>query len=157
MQQTLAKRFGEEWANYCGVKHELLVRKGTDASRIGIAAALNHDGLDCGGEVIVPNISFIASANAALDRRLGVALVDVDPKTLNVDPARVEEAILPGKTVAIMGVDLFGQPPDVASLRTLAQKHSLALIEDAAQAHGAVHELGRSGSLGDVAAFSFQS
>src|SRR5437588_3174462 len=157
LPQTLAKQFGEEWAKYCGVKYALLVPHGTDALRIGIAAALNHDGLDYGGEIIVPNISFIASANAALDRRLGVALVDVDPKTLNVDPARVEEAIRPGKTVAIMGVDLFGQPPDVASLRALAQKHSLALIEDAAQAHGAIHELGRSGRLGDAAAFSFQS
>jgi predicted dehydrogenase/dTDP-4-amino-4,6-dideoxygalactose transaminase len=125
--------------------------------RIGIAAALNHDGLEQGGEIVVPNISFIASANAALDRRIGVALVDVDPKTLNVDPARVEEAIVPGKTTAIMGVHLFGQPADMMSLRGLAKKYSLALIEDAAQAHGAIHVLGRSGSLGDVAAFSFQS
>src|SRR5438270_10031293 len=94
LPQTLAKQFGEEWAKYCGVKHALLVPHGTDALRIGIAAALNHDGLEYGGEIIVPNISFIASANAALDRRLGVALVDVDPETLNIESAQVSGAML---------------------------------------------------------------
>ena len=157
LPQTLAKQFGQEWAKYCGVKYALLLPHGTDALRIGVAAALNHDGLEYGGEIIVPNISFIASANAALDRRLGVALVDVDAKTLNIDPSCVEEAIIPGKTKAIMAVNLLGQPADWVSLRALAQKHSLLLIEDAAQAHGAIHELGRAGGLGDVAAFSFQT
>jgi dTDP-4-amino-4,6-dideoxygalactose transaminase/predicted dehydrogenase len=157
LPQNLAKEFGEQWAKYCGVKHALLLPHGTDALRIGVAAALNQDGLKYGGEILVPNISFIASANAALDRRVGVALVDVDPKTLNIDPNRAEEAIVYGKTKAIMAVDLFGQPADFASLREIARKYSLVLIEDAAQAHGAMHGLGRAGSLGHVAAFSFQT
>ena len=77
----------------------------------------DHDGLAYGGEVIVPNLSFIASATAALDRRFGVAFVDVDPGTLNIDPARVEEAIVPGRTRAIMPVHQFGQPADMTALQ----------------------------------------
>src|SRR5207237_865799 len=144
-------------ARYCGVQYALLLPHGTDALRVALAAALDHDGLEYGGEVLVPNLTFIASANAALDRRLGVALVDVDPVTLNIDPRRVEEAIVPGRTRAILAVHLFGQPADMGALRDIARRHSLALIEDACQAHGAVHDLGRAGALGDAAAFSFQS
>src|SRR5574337_1118764 len=155
--QPLANEFARKWANYCGARYALLLPHGTDALRLALAAALDHDGLEYGGEVIVPNLTFIASANAALDRRLGVALVDVDPQTLNVDPRRVEEAILPGKTRAIMAVHMFGQPADMTALGEIARRHSLVLIEDAAQAHGAVHELGRTGALGDAAGFSFQS
>jgi dTDP-4-amino-4,6-dideoxygalactose transaminase/predicted dehydrogenase len=157
LPQPLAKEFCRKWANYCGASEALLVPHGTDALRLGIAAALDHDGLTYGGEIIVPNVSFIASAFAALDRRCGVVLVDVDPGTLNIDPARVEEAIDPARTRAIMAVHLFGQPAEMVALREIARRHSLKLIEDAAQAHGAIHELGPVGSLGDVAAFSFQS
>ncbi|MFZ0063291.1 MAG: DegT/DnrJ/EryC1/StrS family aminotransferase, partial [Pyrinomonadaceae bacterium] len=94
---------------------------------------------------------------SVIDRRFGVALVDVDPDTYLIDPKRVEEAIIPGKTRAIMAVHLFGQPADMTALADIAKRHSLALIEDAAQAHGAIHELGRVGSIGDAGAFSFQS
>ncbi|HWB60334.1 MAG TPA: DegT/DnrJ/EryC1/StrS family aminotransferase [Chthoniobacteraceae bacterium] len=155
--QKLSKEFAQKWATYCGVQHGLLLPHGTDALKVALAAALNHDGMDYGGEVIVPNLGFIASVNSALDKRIGVALVDVDPSTLNIDPKRVEEAIIPGKTRAIMPVHLFGQPADMTALREIAKRHNLVIIEDAAQAHGAIHELGRAGSLGDAAAFSFQS
>jgi dTDP-4-amino-4,6-dideoxygalactose transaminase len=84
-------------------------------------------------------------------------LVDVDHGTLNLDPARVEEAILPGVTRAIMPVHQFGQPADMTALGEIARRHGLALIEDAAQAHGAAWESGPAGALGDAAAFSFQS
>lgn len=155
--QPVSKEFAREWAKYCGTQYGLLLPHGTDALKVALAAALDHDGMEYGGEVIVPNIGFIASVNSALDRRLGVALVDVDPVTLNIDPRKVEEAIIPGKTKAIMAVHLFGQPADMKALRDIAKRHSLVIIEDAAQAHGAIHELGRAGSLGDAAAFSFQS
>ena len=155
--QTLAKQFAQQWADYCGVHYGLLLPHGTDALRIGLAAVLDHDGLGYGGEVIVPNFSFIASATAALDRRFGVAFVDVDPETLLLDPKRVEEAIVPGKTRAIMPVHLFGQPADMTSLQAIARLHGLKIIEDAAQAHGAVWESGPVGALGDAAGFSFQS
>ena len=157
LPQPLAEQFARQWAAYCGCRYGLLLGHGTDALRIGLAAVLDHDGLDYGGEIIVPNFSFIASATAPLDRRFGVAFVDVDRGTLLLDPQRVEEAIIPGKTRAIMPVHLFGQPADLTTLRAIADKHGLKIIEDAAQAHGAVWETGPIGSLGHAAGFSFQS
>ena len=157
LPQTRQKEFAARWAEYCGCRHGLLLPHGTDALRFALAAAFDHDGLDYGGEVIAPNLSFIASATAALDRRFGVALVDVDPHTLNIDPARVEEAIVPGKTRAIMPVHQFGQPADMTAIAEIARRHNLKVIEDAAQAHGALWESGPVGSLGDAAGFSFQS
>jgi len=157
LPQPLAKKFAEVWAGYCGCRFGVLLPHGTDALRFALAALFDHDGLDYGGEVIVPNYSFIASATAPLDRRFGVALVDVEPETLLLDPKRVEEAIVPGKTRAIMPVHLFGQPCDMAALRTIAQKHGLKIVEDAAQAHGAALDIGPVGALGDAAGFSFQS
>jgi dTDP-4-amino-4,6-dideoxygalactose transaminase len=157
LPQTRQKQFAAEWAKACGCKYGLLLPHGTDALRLALAAAFDHDGLDYGGEVIVPNLSFIASATAALDRRFGVAFVDVDPGTLNIDPARIEEAIVAGKTRAIMPVHQFGQPANMTAINAVARKHGLAVIEDAAQAHGAVWESGPVGSLGVAAGFSFQS
>jgi dTDP-4-amino-4,6-dideoxygalactose transaminase/predicted dehydrogenase len=157
LPQPLAKRFAQKWAEYCGCHYGLLLPHGTDALRIALAAVLDHDGLDYGGEIVVPNLSFIASATAALDRRFGVVFVDVEPGTLTIDPKRVEEAIIPGKTRAIMAVHLFGQPADMSALREIAKRHNLKIVEDAAQAHGAEWETGPSGSLGDAAGFSFQS
>jgi dTDP-4-amino-4,6-dideoxygalactose transaminase len=155
--QPLAREFARQWAEYCGCRHGILLAHGTDALRIALAALFDHDGLEHGGEVIVPNFSFIASATAPLDRRFGVACVDVDPGTLLLDPERVEEAIVPGRTRAIIPVHLFGQPADMTALRAIADKYGLKIIEDAAQAHGAAWEGGPVGSLGDAAAFSFQS
>ena len=157
LPQTRQKRFAERWAEYCGCRHALLLPHGTDALRLALAAVFDHDGLEYGGEVIVPNLSFIATATAALDRRFGVAFVDVDAGTLNLDPRRVEQAIVPGRTRAILPVHQFGQPADMTALRAIARRHGLKLVEDAAQAHGAAWETGRVGSLGDAAAFSFQS
>jgi dTDP-4-amino-4,6-dideoxygalactose transaminase len=157
LPQPLAEEFARQWAAYCGCRYGLLLGNGTDALCLGLAAVLDHDGLEYGGEVIVPNFSFIASATAPLDRRFGVAFVDVDEATLLLDPKRVEEAIVPGKTRAILPVHLFGQPADMTALKAVADKHGLKIIEDAAQGHGAVWETGPVGSLGDVGAFSFQS
>lgn len=156
-EQPLANQFAREWAEYCGCRYGLFLSHGTDALRIALAAVLGNDGLDYGGEVIVPNLSFIASATAALEGRFGVVLVDVEPDTLLIDPKRVEEAIIPGNTRAIMAVHLFGQPANMTALLDIARRHNLKIVEDAAQAHGAALETGRSGSLGDAAGFSFQS
>jgi dTDP-4-amino-4,6-dideoxygalactose transaminase len=157
LPQPLAKQFALHWAEYCGCRYGLLLPHGTDALRIALAAVLDHDGLDYGGEIIVPNLSFIASATAALDRRFGLVFVDVAEDTLLIDPRRVEEAIIPGKTRAIMPVHLFGQPANMTDLRDVARRHDLKIVEDAAQAHGAAWETGPCGSLGDAAGFSFQS
>jgi dTDP-4-amino-4,6-dideoxygalactose transaminase len=155
--QPLGCEFARQWAAYCGCRYGLLLAHGTDALRIALAAALDHDGLDYGGEVIVPNFSFIASATAPLDRRFGVVCVDVDRATLLLDPQRVEEAVVPGRTRAIMPVHLFGQPADMTALRVIADNYGLKIIEDAAQAHGAAWDSGPVGSRGDAAGFSFQS
>jgi dTDP-4-amino-4,6-dideoxygalactose transaminase len=157
LPQPLAQEFAQQWATYCGCRYGLLMPHGTDALRIALAALLNHDGLDYGGEVIVPNFSFIASATVPLDRRFGIAFVDVDPGTLLLDPGRVDEAIIPGRTRAIMPVHLFGQPADMTALGAIAKRYRLKIVEDAAQAHGAAWESGPVGSLGDAAGFSFQS
>src|SRR5262249_24706777 len=134
LPQPLAQEFAQQWATYCGCRYGLLLPHGSDALRIGLAALFDHDGLGYGGEVIVPNFSFIASATAPLDRRFSVAFVDVDPRTLLLDPARVEEAIIPGKTRPLMPVHLFGQPADMTALNAIAKKHGLKILEDAAQA-----------------------
>jgi dTDP-4-amino-4,6-dideoxygalactose transaminase len=157
LPQPRATKFAEKWAARCGCRYGLLLPHGTDALRLALAALFDHDGLEYGGEVIVPNYSFIASATAPLDRRFGIALVDVEPDTLLLDPKRVEEAIVPGKTRAILPVHLFGQPADMTALTAIARRHNLKIVEDAAQAHGAEWETGPVGSLGDAAGFSFQS
>jgi dTDP-4-amino-4,6-dideoxygalactose transaminase len=157
LPQTLQKEFARRWADYCGCKHALMLPHGTDALRLALAAVFDTDGLEYSGEVIVPNLSFIASATAPLDRRFSVAFVDVDPGTLNLDPRRVEEAIIPGRTRAILPVHQFGQPADMTALLAISRKHGLKVIEDAAQAHGSEWETGMSGTLGDAGAFSFQS
>ena len=155
LPQTRQRQFAAEWARRCGCRHGLMVPHGTDALRIALAAVFDHDGLAHGGEIIVPNLSFIATATAALDRRFGVAFVDVDAGTLNIDPARVEEAIVPGKTRAIMPVHQFGQPADMTALQRIARAHGLKIIEDAAQAHGAMYRGKKCGTLGVAAGFSF--
>lgn len=157
LPQARQVAFAEQWAAYCGCQHALLLPHGTDALRFALAAVLDHDGLEYGGEVIIPNLSFIATATAPLDRRFGVALVDVEPGTLNLDPQRVEQAIVPGRTRAIMPVHQFGQPANMTALNEIARRHDLKVIEDAAQAHGAVWEGKRVGGLGHAAGFSFQS
>ena len=157
LPQPRARAFAEEWAKYCDARHALLVAHGTDALRIALAAVFEHDGLSYGGEIIVPNFSFIASATAPLDRRFGIALVDVDPDTLLLDPDRVEAAVIPGRTRGLMAVHLFGQPADMTRLREVADRHGLQIIEDAAQAHGAAWLGRRVGTFGAAAAFSFQS
>lgn len=157
LPQTRQVAFAARWAEYCGCRHALLLPHGTDALRFALAATLDHDGLDYGGEVIVPNLSFIATATAPLDRRFGVALVDVEEGTLNLDPRRAEEAIVPGRTRAIMPVHQFGQPADMTAINEIARRHGLMVIEDAAQAHGAVWGGRRVGGLGHAAGFSFQS
>lgn len=157
LPQPRQRAFAERWAAFCQCQHALLLPHGTDALRFALAAIFDHDGLDYGGEVIVPNLSFIASATAAWDRRFGVALVDVEDGTLNLDPARVEEAIVPGVTKAIIPVHQFGQPANMTAILDIARRHGLKVIEDAAQAHGAVWADRPVGSLGDAGAFSFQS
>ena len=128
-----------------------------ESARVHDAAALDLDGFADGGEVIVPNYTYIASASSALYMRCSVALVDIDPRTFTLCPEAVAKAIVPGRTRAVMPVHLGGQPCDMASINAIAKEHGLAVIEDCAQAHGAICDGRPVGGLGDVGAFSFQS
>jgi dTDP-4-amino-4,6-dideoxygalactose transaminase len=143
--------FEKEWARFCGVKHAIGVGSGTDALQL-ILRALR---IGPGDEVITVANSFIATAEAISYTGAKPVLVDCELETYLIDPTAVEAAITP-RTRAIMPVHLYGQPANMAALSALAQKHGLALVEDAAQAHGAVLAGGRScGALGVAAAFSF--
>ncbi len=110
--------------------------------------------LSPGDEVIVPSFTFVSTANAIVMRGATPVFVDIDARTLNIDPARVEAAITP-RTKAIFAVHYAGFPADMDALRRIAEPHGLLLIEDAAQALGSTYKGRAAGSLGDLAAFSF--
>ncbi len=154
---TRANAFAEQFAAYCGVAHGEMMPHGTDSLMAALTAVLDLDGFRAGGEVIVPNYTFVATASAALDRRCSVAFVDIDPRTRTIDPAAVEAAIDPGHTVAILPVHVGGHPADMGALKRIADRHGLKIVEDCAQAHGAEVDGRKVGSLGDAGAFSFQS
>ena len=138
------------FGDYCGVAHCTGVSSGTAALTLAMVAA----GVRRGDEVIVPAHTFIASALGVVHAGAVPVFCDVDAGTGLIDPASAAAAIGP-RTAAILAVHLYGQVCDMARLRRLADRHGLALLEDAAQAHGARHPAGRAGSLGDAAAFSF--
>lgn len=143
-------RFEQEFAAYCGVAHGISVCNGT----VALHLALHALGIGPGDEVIVPALTFVASANSVRYTGATPVFVDVDPMTWVIDPVEVERAITPA-TRAIMPVHLYGHPAPMDALRQIAQRHGLRLIEDAAEAHGATVGGERTGGLGDIAAFSF--
>jgi perosamine synthetase len=111
-------------------------------------------GIGPGDEVILPTLTFVATANAVAYTGATPVFVDCEPNTWNIDPQAVARAITP-QTRAIIAVHLYGHPADMDPLRALADQHGLTLIEDAAEAHGARYKGRRAGSLSDVAIFSF--
>ncbi|MBD3186392.1 aminotransferase class I/II-fold pyridoxal phosphate-dependent enzyme [Candidatus Bathyarchaeota archaeon] len=139
----------KEFANYIGVKNARAVNSGTAAILCGLHAL----GIKRGDEVLVPSFSFIASANAVLNFGAKPIFVDVDRETFNMSvddiPSKINE-----RTKAIMPVHLYGLPAAMDSLEEIAEKHDLAIIEDACQAHGAMYHGKRCGSLGDIGTFS---
>jgi dTDP-4-amino-4,6-dideoxygalactose transaminase len=132
------------------VKHCIAVADGLAA----LALILKAYGIGKGDEVLVPSNTFIATWLAVSQAGATPVPVEPDPRTHNIDPARLEAAITP-RTKAIMPVHLYGQPADMAPLLDVARRHGLKVIEDAAQAHGARYAGRRAGSLGDAAGFSF--
>lgn len=153
---TMIPRFCEQYAEYTGTNYAIFMPHGTDSISAALSSALDLDGFSDGGEVIVPNYTFVATASAVLDRRCTVVFVDICPDTFTIDPNAVEAAITP-ETVAILPVHLGGHPADIIVLQEIAERHQLNIIEDCAQAHGAEYQTKKVGSLGDVGAFSFQS
>lgn len=143
--------FESAWAEFCGARHAIGVGSGTDALQLILRAL----GIGPGDEVITATNSFIATAEAISYTGAKPVLVDCELETYLIDPAAVAAAITP-RTRAMIPVHLYGQPANMAALGAIAAKHNLALIEDAAQAHGATLADGtRCGSLGIAAGFSF--
>jgi dTDP-4-amino-4,6-dideoxygalactose transaminase len=142
--------FEAAFAEYCGVAHCAGVGNGTDALELILAGL----GIGPGDEVIIPTNTFVATAEAVVAVGARPRFVDVLPDTLLLDPAAAAAAVGP-RTAAVMAVHLFGQMADMEALRALAARHGLALIEDAAQAHGARFAGRPAGSGGIAGAFSF--
>ncbi len=144
------ERFEAEFAKYCGVSHAVGVGNGLDAMTLILR------GLDIGkgSEVIVPGHTFVATWLAVSQTGATIVPVDIDPETYNIDTAKVSDAIT-SRTRAIIAVHLYGQPANMRALAGLAAGRDIALIEDAAQAHGASQDNRRAGNLGTAAAFSF--
>ncbi len=143
-------KFEEEYAKYCGVKYAVGLDSGISALELGMRAI----GLGTGDEVLTPANSFIASSSAISFTGATPVLIDCDPRTYNIDLNDAERK-LTQKTKAIMPVHLYGQMADMEEVMKFAKKHSLFVIEDACQAHGAKYKGKRAGSFGDFAAFSF--
>jgi len=142
--------FEREWAAYCGVKHAVGLGNGTDALQISLTAL----GIGAGDEVVVPSNTFIATAAAVARAGATPRFADVSEDTLLMTPHTLAEAITP-RTRAVMIVHLYGQMPDMTALLATAKQAGIAVIEDAAQAHGAEWDGRRAGSFGEVACFSF--
>lgn len=144
------KSFEREFAEFCDVKYCVGVASGTDALILSLKAL----GIQPGDEVItVPN-SFVATALCISILGAKPVFVDIDPETYNIDVSKIEEKITP-RTKAIIPVHLYGQPADMDSIKKIAVKYSLRILEDACQAHGAKYKGKKVGGLGDIAAFSF--
>lgn len=142
--------FEREWAAYCGADHAVGVANGTDALQLSLTAL----GIGAGDEVVVPANTFIATAAAVVRAGATPRFADVSDHTLLMTPRTLAEAITP-RTRAVIIVHLFGQVPDMTGLVAVAGQAGMAVIEDAAQAHGAEWRGRRAGSFGEAACFSF--
>jgi perosamine synthetase len=141
-----------EWAQFVGTKYAIAVSNGTAAIALALAAV----GVEPGDEVLVPALSFTASALAPLHQLAIPVFVDINTCTFNMDPQQIEEKITP-RTRAILPVHFHGLPADMDEIHALARKHHLFVIEDAAQAQGAMYKGHMTGSLSDMGAFSLNA
>jgi dTDP-4-amino-4,6-dideoxygalactose transaminase len=142
--------FEEKFAAYSGARYGVGVNSGTSALHLALLA-LN---IGPGDEVITVPFTFVATVSAIAYAGARPVLVDVEPRSYTIDADQIEGAITE-RTKAIMPVHLYGQPADMDPILEVAQRHNLAVIEDAAQAHGAEYKGRRCGSMGDIACFSF--
>lgn len=144
------EKFESNFAAFCGVKHCIGCANGLDALNLIIKGY----GFGVGDEIIVPANTYIASILAITQNNCTPVLVEPDLKTYNINPDLIEEKIT-SKTKAIMVVHLYGQAVEMEKIWKLAKKYNLKIIEDSAQAHGAIYKGKRTGNLGDASGFSF--
>lgn len=142
--------FEASFAKFCGTKYALTTSNGTTGLHLALATA----GIGPGDEVIVPDITFVATANAVAYTGAKPVIVDIEADTLGISPTAVRAAITE-KTRAIVPVHLYGHPADMDELNAIARQHGLIVIEDAAEAHGAEYKGRRVGGLGKAGVFSF--
>ena len=142
--------FEKEFAQFCNTEFAIGVSSGTSAILLSLMAL----GIGKGDEVIVPAHTFIATATPAIFLGASIVYADIDPETYTIDPAEIQRKIS-RRTRAIIPVHLYGHPCDMDPINKLAGEYSLHVIEDACQAHGAAYKGKRTGSLGDIACFSF--
>ncbi len=142
--------FETAFANFCGTRHAIACTNGTVALHLALLAA----GVGPGDEVIVPTLTYVATANAVRYCGARPVFVDSEPLTWNLDPASVE-ARISDRTKAILPVHLYGHPCDIGAILDIAAGRRIAVIEDAAEAHGAEYRSRRVGTFGTAATFSF--
>lgn len=142
--------FEREFADWCGAAHAVAVNTGTSALHLALLAA----GIGPGDEVVTVPFTFVATVSAICYTGARPVFVDVEPRTLTLDPALLEETITP-RTRAIVPVHLYGQMADMDPIMAIARRHGLAVIEDACQAHGAEYHGRRAGGIGLSGCFSF--
>ena len=145
--------FEEGFARLFGYRHAVAVSSGTDACLVS-CATLYDKGAQRGDEIIVPACSFVATTNAVLAAGFVPRFVDIDRKTLNLDPQKIEAAIGP-RTRAIQVVHTMGKPCEMDTILDIAERHGLTVIEDACEAHGATYRGRTIGTIGHMGAFSF--
>lgn len=145
------KQFNDAFARFTGTQYALSMANGT----VTLQLALEACEIGCGDEVIVPGLTWQATAAAALDINAVPILVDVTDDTWCIDPAKVEAAITP-RTKAIIPVHLYGSFADMDAIRDIAGRHNLRVVEDCAHKHGGEWKGRKAGSLGDIGSFSFQ-
>jgi len=150
VQGEKVRLFEKEFASYIGVKHAVALSNGTAA----LDTALKALAIRQGDEVLTPAFSFVASSNCALYQGAKPVFADINARTFNIDPSDVLEKIS-AKTKAIICAHLFGQPADMKELKEIAEDHNIALVEDAAQAHGAEYRGQKVGGIGTIGCFSF--
>jgi len=144
------KEFEKKFAKYHRMKHAIATSNGTAALHVALKAL----GIGKGDEVIVPTLTFVATANAVVYCNAKPVFADSHPEYYNIDPSKIEEVITP-KTRAIIPVHLYGHPCDMDWIRDIAEDHDLYIIEDVSQAHGAEYKGKKLGTFGDIACFSF--
>lgn len=148
------QNFEKEFADFCETEHCIGVANGLDALTLIFSAYKEMGILTDNDEVIVPANTYIASILAISQNNLKPVLVEPDINSYNLNPSQIEAKIT-AKTKAIMAVHLYGQTANMQEINTIAKKYNLKVIEDSAQAHGAMYEGKRSGNLADASGFSF--
>ncbi|MDI6701315.1 MAG: DegT/DnrJ/EryC1/StrS family aminotransferase [bacterium] len=142
--------FEKKFAKYIGVKYALATSNGTTALHLALVSL----GIGKDSEIIIPDLTFIATANAVTYTGAKPVMVDIDPETWCMDPKVVKKAVTE-KTKAIIPVHLYGHPVNMDEINKIAREHGLYVVEDAAEAHGAEYKGKKVGSLGDCGVFSF--